>query len=677
MPSRSHRVTWWALAFLTAVLPALVTFLLIRLRFNAAITDFIPSVWNDQTGYWHYILTFKQVGLNGGYYSLNENAPAIDLFRFDVHGPGFPVIYGLIAKVTGWNLYTSIFVNMGIIGLAQIAFVYITRLNLRQIALMSLLVLSTWPVLFYIPTSSQESLHQAGAFIVAGIFYVLLTDSTELRWWMRALCFAILLALSIVRLSWALLLVPYLMLNIRRKNLFKLMAAGLAGAILIYGILLILEATTSPGGNSILATVEEGSVADRYRRLAEGFQNNLQLFLTFGSLNHIIMQRFQFIATVVVVVVLFFWPFKKFSDLLSERQDLLFYGYNLISILGTSLAVYLVGGYYRVLAVPLLMTWLMWVASKRYTLVAAVIITNIVVAPHFLDEFDTWKPNFEFDQQQIAQYQQQVGTFMVYDDDVSNHWCNTVLVDLDIYDYRVTLIPAGIGVSWIWGPSLAGNPLQSRYLLLGERQYDRMASAGVPLNTELIRKFDFAELYYNLDSDCQITPLGPWVSAQMLSGEDSLSPDILAEYNDARQNFDIIDSERVIFNPAQSILAADRQQQITLWGRYLELMGLNDNLRNGMFQLMHLWEQVRFQDELNLSALHQDSLQAWRNDKDSAKLAAAGIEYLMYDSRWWQFTTDEDRANLSDPQQYTLVWQMQDPRDSTSYYLYEVVNSGD
>jgi hypothetical protein len=106
-------------------------------------------------------------------------------------------------------------------------------------------------------------------------------------------------------------------------------------------------------------------------------------------------------------------------------------------------------------------------------------------------------------------------------------------------------------------------------------------------------------------------------------------------------------------------------------------MGLNDNLRNGMFQLMHLWEQVRFQDELNLSALHQDSLQAWRNDKDSAKLAAAGIEYLMYDSRWWQFTTDEDRANLSDPQQYTLVWQMQDPRDSTSYYLYEVVNSGD
>jgi hypothetical protein len=135
---RRRGVPRGVLIALAAAAPTLVTVVLLYVHLGAHVRDFVPSFWNDQVGYWHRAASFSRVGLDSGYYAPNEHTAAWALNRFGVGGPWYPALYGAIGSLVGWELWTSIPINVVLLGLALAAFCLVGRLDRTQILLVAL-----------------------------------------------------------------------------------------------------------------------------------------------------------------------------------------------------------------------------------------------------------------------------------------------------------------------------------------------------------------------------------------------------------------------------------------------------------------------------------------------------------------------------------------------------------
>ena len=494
----------------------------------------MPSFWNDQTGYWHYALTFSQVGFNGGYYSANEIPARASFFRFDVHGPMFPMIYGTIGRLIGWQWYSGIVANMMVLAVAIALFAYTTKLTKLQMAFTGLLVLTFWPVLLYVPTTSQESFHQAVAFILAALFYRLLTARGERSTPEKLLFLLFLTTVSLVRTSWALLSVPFFMLasmpyfsrprdatttklvtdgltsNTRHTRLFHVLLSLSLGMSFIGAAFTVVRYISAPGLNSIVTIVKglEASSTQGMRSWWKHIDGNLRSWFVFTGPDVEIAHRILVMGLIIAVgigLALLMVANKRVPA--SERHpiwgtELCFHLFNLGSILIATIAVYLLPGAFRVIGAHLLLSLLLMLRFGRFALVGAAILVNVLVTPSFLAEYDKWKINFDFNHSELHALRASLEDHIRYDAGARNPWCNTMLIPINYYDFRVTLVPAGIGISYITDRAMLQRPLKSRYLLFDKPTYDLLAGEG-GLNVPLISDMPIGRLYRNLDADCE------------------------------------------------------------------------------------------------------------------------------------------------------------------------------
>ena len=91
-------------AGLILLTPLLATSILVKTLFNYDLSHFqLSRTWNDEIANWHEVNTFKSVGFDGGYYSIQEFIARSTFFRFGVHGPAFAAFMGSLARVFGWS----------------------------------------------------------------------------------------------------------------------------------------------------------------------------------------------------------------------------------------------------------------------------------------------------------------------------------------------------------------------------------------------------------------------------------------------------------------------------------------------------------------------------------------------------------------------------------------------
>jgi hypothetical protein len=89
-----------------------------------------------------------------------------------------------------------------------------------------------------------------------------------------------------------------------------------------------------------------------------------------------------------------------------------------------------------------------------------------------------------------------------YDEDAPSPWCNTVVIPVALYDSRVTLVPAGMGVSYtLPQPDARPRPVRSRYVLVAETASD-LAPLVEPRRLAPLGTFAFGRLYRNPASPC-------------------------------------------------------------------------------------------------------------------------------------------------------------------------------
>src|SRR5262249_40321423 len=106
----------WLACLLMAIAPGLVCRALLALQ-GLSLDEYAPET-NDEIGYYLQTKAFVHKSLTGGYFTLCEKPAPATFSHFGVHGPLFPILYGLVGKTFGWELYSGPLFNCGFLTVA-------------------------------------------------------------------------------------------------------------------------------------------------------------------------------------------------------------------------------------------------------------------------------------------------------------------------------------------------------------------------------------------------------------------------------------------------------------------------------------------------------------------------------------------------------------------------------
>src|SRR5262249_13863578 len=118
---------------------------------------------------------------------------------FGAHGPAYPALYGSLPL-------SEVEAHAFFLALAGAAWFFLARPSPPVATLAGLLLATFWPLWLFLPSAMQEPLHVAFAMLLAGL--------SPKR---AAFAVAVLVA-SLLRASWALVLVPYALSAFPRRR---------------------------------------------------------------------------------------------------------------------------------------------------------------------------------------------------------------------------------------------------------------------------------------------------------------------------------------------------------------------------------------------------------------------------------------------------------------------------
>ena len=482
-----------------AGVPALVV-TLVRWLFDVRISAFRPLL-NDEVTFWHQALTFSRAGFHGGYYTLGEVTNPSGFTPFGLHGPGFPVLYGTIGALAGWQRHDIVVLNLIAISTAAAVWVLLSRISTPRLLLSGLLLVTFWPLPYWAPTGMQESLHHAGAILMSSLFAYVLRAAP--RTWIVVAGWIALSALGFIRPSW-LTLMPLWALATSRERNRPAMIATVAGSVLLSLLIVVaFSRTTAPTKSFFFVSVSD--LAPAAQLVWANLRFNVQrTFMPAEYAPLEVLHRVQYwswlgVAGLTGAVIA--WRARRSQAGLTLHLP--------IAVVAMSIVVVLMFFFYtltnwaehRILSAFLLFGALLCCAAPGRTpvlLAVALIASNLASAGVFLNGFETSRRDqFIWDRRGIYELQDALEGHVVYRPG-QPRWCNTLLTAQ--YPPHLVAVPAGIGISVVREPDLVALPLRSHYLLLDAPS---LAEFKAPLHTRPLATLPYGTLYENLDSQCK------------------------------------------------------------------------------------------------------------------------------------------------------------------------------
>ena len=477
----------------------LLVLVLVYVFFGVSISQYRPLT-DDEVAYWHQAQTFSQVGFRGGYYTVDERTNPSGLTPFGPHGPGFAVLYGLLGAPFGWHRYSVPLLNLFAIAGAMVVWVALARLNLPRLALTGVLLLTYWHIVFWAPTGMQESLHHAGAIVLAACFASVLSPSprrgTVVLGWIA------IGVLSFIRPSWTIFMPLWAVATTRHFRRPVIVAA--LGGSLLYAVIILFaySSTTAPYGTGFFF-LRAASLSLPAQALVNNVQSNLERIARTDQYHPIeLLQRYQYAAFLLAASASAVWAFRRRNQTPGEAPYLLVTAVALGTALAAMLLMYEFASFaeHRVLSAFLVFGALLCVAAPGHLgplLVAGLVLSNAVNVQMALGEFrDVWRDRFRPASQDLTEMEHAVHGKVVYREG-SSRWCNTLLTS--VYPPSLIAVPAGIGLSVLQKPELLDVPPHSHYMLLDEAM---RAAFPVAPNLEVIATLPYGTLYVNRDSSC-------------------------------------------------------------------------------------------------------------------------------------------------------------------------------
>jgi hypothetical protein len=463
--------------------PALVTFGMFHFRMGTSLFDTVPTI-NDEVAFWGEIATFRVAGFNGGYHSTNEQIPPARFSRFDPKGPAYPVLYGLLAVVLGWKPWSGPVFHLLFLAAGTAAWLWACRPGPKQSAVAALLMATFWPCLLWLPTTMQEGLHCAFAFLIAAAVERSFTLAPRTAWQFAGPMLVI-AACGLFRVTWAFLLFPWVLLGLREFSARGRVLGASAAAGLFVGLFLLSRQVSAPhilpegiGVVSWTLQMMKTSPEEAWSFFVGHTEWNIRnLVLPDGGKPLEVLQRYLLFGMLALTCVLV-WRGRKGVDF-NNTGRWMFFGLNMAPLTLAVILTYDVADWrdYRVVAPHLLLSLLVLTAGPGWRWVLVPCAAHLAFLPAFWTQFaETHHDRVSWDREMVAAFRTELQGVLHYDPSRSG-WDNTVLVPLDFMTYPLVAVPPGMGVNCILSPQTFVLPPRSRYLLLSDDYVEAMRRA--------------------------------------------------------------------------------------------------------------------------------------------------------------------------------------------------------
>ena len=491
---------------LVVVLPLLLLLIMVRLTAQTNLSSAVPWL-SDGVMNWHQVKTVHTVGFSGGYYTLNEIPAQVDVLRFYMHGPVYPLLYGLFALVAGWDLPIVVYANIVLFAVGVLVVVRTIPFTNRQLALLALVTGSYYPVILFLPTAMQETLNVFVGLVLAALFYHAFQRQAELPLTAKIVGVGFFAFAIFTRMSWGLLLLPYLYLIMPRSR--ARIPLALLGTLLIGGSLVFIMGRIIPANDyhmvyRLLTALREDP-AGGLNLLVENIVINLSRYTSLHKPQSDIALTIVFWAMIAMLLAIL-WKnrYAQAADASNPRLQIGFHLYNLFSVLILSLLLYIMGtwGDYRVISIHLLLTFVLLIALGQERLVTVYLVFNLLCIPLLQPSFQDlheahFPPEPRPDMTTLEPY-------LVFEPNQTDPWCNSIAVQDILFDNRILTVPGGIGLNLIQpGVFTELSTLRSRYLWLAPDAYERVRhDMGVTELTLAVPAELNLPIYLNPNADC-------------------------------------------------------------------------------------------------------------------------------------------------------------------------------
>ena len=487
---------WFFLAFAVMMIPGLVSLWLVAGYLGSDPFAYAPQ-WSDEIFHWHQVATFRLAGFQGGYYTVNEQPAPFAMSHFYTHGPVYPMLFGTLGRLAGWGLTSAPIMGALLTSLALGIFVFLTRPDWKQLLLLGLVMLTFWPTHLYMATDMRLIFFVAIAIVLAGCFYRTITDPRGASPLFLTAFGLLLVAATVSKLTWSFLFFPYLLHIRQRLRLTVVQSCVVSGVLILLGF----------GAHSQLAAPYPNFASELLQAFRLSFVGGGVLLLEhagtgFGDFFDRLqsplwlMLRVQMLVTIVCAGFLI----RGKADGQEDFREGLVLMANSGLIIVLAILLYDIFGWrdFRLFAPPLLLASLIFVARRRFVMVALLLAGNLLVGPAFFEAYGERFSHRRYSggQAKVEAFANEISSVVQYDP-AGEGWENTILLPKNsLFNPILAGIPPGIGISWFEASARLGR-VKSRYLLLDS---EGRLQLGRQPGLKYIKETALGGLYVNRDT---------------------------------------------------------------------------------------------------------------------------------------------------------------------------------
>ncbi len=501
-------VLWWLLAETVIALPT-VTAAFLLTTYSATFQDVAAPIWSDEVFYWHQAASFGRVGFDSGYYTLHEKTASALFAHYYVWGTAPPIIYGLPARVLGWELYSMPIYNLAFLSAGLAVYIWSVKPNISSLLLLAATVV-TYPPFVTHYNIAMLPLMELGVSLglAGGILNYLRAPA---RWKLIALLAAVIIA-GFIRVYWVLLVLPLLLASLERwtpRSIVPMLGGGIVLIAAVWGAFLY---TSAPYPNLVNQILTASSVEDALQAWMLHVSSNVSSLTQGHPLE--LNQRAQLAFLVLFATAALGWQLWRARRTTGLAQTLrraptyaLLIGlYLLISTLAIAVFIYDVFDWrgFRLLAPVMLFATALLIGVRWWGAVVVFVLMSAALMPNTLETNRLWlseKLHYREQAADFSTWHEQLKAAAPYDAQAASPWCNTVYFPVGYLMNMPLLVSAfdrGIGLSF-WFDLAPPFNIKSRWLLLTD---DFAAEHRDQLRVERLLTVPNGALYRNLDSPC-------------------------------------------------------------------------------------------------------------------------------------------------------------------------------
>jgi hypothetical protein len=524
-PLATKHTIWrcFACALVTLV-PALVFISLLK-SLGLQLADYAPYS-SDEVGYYMQIRAFVHKGLSGGYFTLGEQPAAASFSHFGVHGPLFPILYGLAGKVVGWQLRSGPLFNVAFLTLALATLCLVTRPTFVQALLVAVFLLTYSPLQLTLISNLQDPVHLSAAILFAAGFAVLLQKRPLARTrGFRAGFWTLLVYTSLMRISWALMLLPYLLLQeprAGRKHVARRILEAVVGVLLLLYTFRWICAPYPGDPSAFLMNKIAGLEAYSVRYVFDRAWHNFGCLLT-ATLSRLpflpgillVYESLLFGLVMTVLIALCWWDRHDRHGLGRCLPQAVFQSYGIWALTVAMIFTYYVDqhGAFRMFSAHLLLGILVLILSgtpRLYWIPIVMVAANsafFTPCRQFIADANLGRFGHVHE---VRDFARAVRGLIVYNNG-ADPWCNTILSDG--LSPCFAGLPPGIGLSVCLEPIEFPAPAKSAYFLVDTTRQSKLKAQGArPLGrlSTGVRFYPYSSemaLFQNTRAPCEWAPV--------------------------------------------------------------------------------------------------------------------------------------------------------------------------